>query len=448
MLAVTRMGTISILALLALSCASANRLAIEGDRELTSGNVQGAYDKARRALDKKPENAHAREVMTAAAAQLVDEWKTRIYRLAEVDTMAAAHSSLELRTFRGELSRYDIVVPEDSKFAENDRAIRLAAAGILYERGVASLRAGQPKHAWHDLQGVRDFDPGYRDSEALAREAFDAARTRVAILPFADQIGVPGLSQELLERISQTVGEGLDSRYPFTELIDPEQVKTNVTIDQLSDLHRGSALRIARSLGADRVVFGRIYGLRSSTTSDHYQETMTHRITEKDADGHSVDRYEEVPFSAVTRERDVTVRYDFEVVDVRAKSSVDKRTAELDAHARTVWTDFHADGDCGRYDLSPEAHERWKATFGGWSVANLLEHARSDRDRVRYQPRYRNEFLGDTRSHPVLLAELPSESELAFVALQPLGNLVLDLVRSLDPEELRPEAAHSVKTTP
>jgi hypothetical protein len=408
-----------LLSVLALSCASANRLAMLSDRELTSGNLDRAYEMARHAVDKEPDNPRARAVMTAAAVQIVDRWKTNIYQLAEVDTIAAARASLELRTFRGELSRYDIPVPEDEGFDAHVRTIRVGAAEIFYQRGVLALEAGEPKHAWHEFQGVREFEPGYRNVEALVQRAFEAGRTRVAILPFSDQVGVPGLSQQVAERIGVSVEGAFGAQYPFTELIATDRVMATMTVDQLSDLRRSEALRIGRLLGADRVVVGRIYGLRSNTTADHYQQTIYRHVTVRDTDGTAIEHYDEVPFSAVIRERDVAVRYEFEVLDVRSRATIDSRTDGLEAHARTVWTDFQADGECDRYRLAPGqgrhtgAESRWNASFGSWSLPGLLDRARSEKGRLHYEPRYRDEFFGDSRANPIYLAELPSENDLA-----------------------------------
>src|SRR6185312_3126260 len=158
----------------------------------------------------------------------------------------------------------------------------------------------------------------------------------------------------LTELLYASAAHGLDEEhYPFTELIAPDRVDAFVTVADLTELPRDDALRIARELHADRIVFGRVYGLRSNTVSDHYRETIYHRVTERDTNGVSVERFVDVPFSAVVRERDVSVHYELEVIDVRSRAPLDSRTDGLDAHARVVWTDFQADGDCGRYALAP-----------------------------------------------------------------------------------------------
>ncbi|HYM82094.1 MAG TPA: hypothetical protein VEY91_11885 [Candidatus Limnocylindria bacterium] len=435
-------------ALLLLSCASASQLAIQSERELVAGNARRAYEKARKAVDKEPGNPHARAAMAAAATRLVEEWKRRTLTLAEVDTVAAARYSLELRSFRGELSRYQIEVPDDRAFADRERLLRSAAAGIYYWRGRDALAGGRPKRAWFELRSVREFELGYRDTETRIQEAFRAARTRVAILPFANQTGVPGLSQEITDLVYAEVVEGLDrEQHTFTVLIEPERVYEQVTVSQLTEMPRSAALEVARKLRADRVVYGRFHSLRSSTNSDHYQQIIYHHVVEQDGQGHRVDSFVEQPFDAVVRERHVAVSYEMEVLDLRSRAPIASHMDVVEAVARVVWTDFQAVGDCGRYALVPatvrktepakgkQADERWTKAFGEWTLPALLERARKDRQRKRYERRYRGEFLTDSRKRPVFLAELPSENDLAYVALHPIAQPVVETLRELDAKD-------------
>lgn len=436
------------LCLLALSCASANKLADRSARELAAGNPREAYDKARRAIEKEPGNPAARDAMLAAATWIVDDWKPRILNVAAVDTIAAARQVIELADFRDQVARYAIRIPPDTAFAADERALRMGAARAIYRRGVDALEDGRPKRAWAELQGVREFASGYLDTEALIRRARAEGLTRVAILPIVDQADVPGLSQELTDWVYAESAGGIDGqRTPFTELIPMDQVYAKATVAQLSSLTAGEALSLGVKLKADRVVMGRVFGVRAETRTDRYRETLVRRFTERDTAGREVIRWVDVPFDAVMREREVSVQYGYEVIDIRTGEAVAAEGDRLTSFARVVWTDFRPDGDCNRYSLlSPDRRradasrargvdDRWKQTFGDWTLPALLEASRTNRSRTHYQSRYRDEFRRDTRGRPVFMAELPREDDLIRNALQAVGGTVLSTLRALDAQD-------------
>lgn len=434
--------------LFAMSCASANKLADRSARELAAGNSREAYDKARRALEKERGNPAARDAMLAAATRIVDDWKPRIRNIAAVDTIAAARQVNELADFRDQVASYAIRVPADTAFGSDERALRMGAARAVYRRGVEALEDGRPKRAWAELQGVREFASGYRDTDALIRRARAEGLTRVAILPIADQADVPGLSQELTDWVYAESADGIDGqRTPFTELIPMEQVYAKATVAQLSSLTPGEAMALGVKLKADRVVMGRVFGVRAETRTDRYRETLVRKFTERDTAGREVIRWVEVPFDAVMREREVSVQYDYQVLDIRTGEAVAADGDRLTSFARVVWTDFRPDGDCNRYALiSPDGRradgtrarridDHWKQTFGEWTVPALLEASRTHRGRTQYQSRYRNEFRRDTRGRPVFMAELPREDDLVRNAVQAMGGPVLATLRALDTQD-------------
>ena len=437
-----------LLALLAISCAGPAQLARMSERELRAGNLRKAYELARRGVDKDPASEAARRAMAAAATQLVDDWKGRILGIAGADTVAAARYGLELRDFRAELSRYRIEVPPDPGFAEREERIRDGAAGIEYRRGVEALAARRPKEAWADFLACAEFVAAYRDVQEWIRTAHDQAITRVAILPFANETDVPNLSKSLADAIYGQVAHRLDRHdFEFTELVDPDEVYASMTVKELESLPRDGAFRIGSGVEADRIVVGRFHGMRASSTFQSFDHSIYHKVVERDTSGKTHEHYMETRFVAISRERVVAVHYDLEVLDTRTRAVIASRSEPLEAVARVLWTDFRADGDCDDYCLVPPdlkksdperagvVETRWKECCGEWKLPDLLEHARNERRRAHYQSSYRGEFARDTRGHPVLLGELPSEEDLAYLALGETWRPVLATLRELDKKD-------------
>ncbi len=434
-----------LLALFVTSCAGPAQLARMSERELRAGHLRKAYELARRGVDKDPASEPARRAMIAVATQLVDDWKRRILDVAGADTVAAARHGLELGDFRAELSRYRIEVPPDPGFADRERLIRDAAAGIEYRGGGEALAARRPKEAWARFLACAEFVAGYRDVQQRIRTAHDQAITRVAILPFANETDVPNLSKSLADAIYGQVARRLDGQdFEFTELVDRDEVYASMTVKELENLPRDGAFRIGNGVEADRIMVGRFHGMRASSTFQSFDHVIYHKVVERDTLGKTHERYMETRFAAVSRERVVTVHYDLEVLDTRTRAVIASCSEPLEAVAHVVWTDFRADGDCDDYCLVPPdlkksdperastVETRWKECCGDWKLPDLLERARQERRRAHYQSSYRGDFARDTRGHPVLLGELPSEDDLAYLALAETWRPVFATLRELD----------------
>lgn len=436
-----------LFAVLATSCAGPAQLARQSERELRAGNLHKAYDLARRGVDKDPEHAGARAAMSAAAVSLVDEAKGRVLALSTADTVAGAREALGLRELRAELARYPVELPADTLFDRREDTITRAAAGIEYRQGEANLAARRPKEAYRRYRAAEAFVASYADLQEKLQRAHELAMTRVAILPFENDVDVPGLSRTVADAMTREIGSRLAREgFEFTEIVDPNEVYATMTVKEMDALPRESLWRVAQGVEAGRIVTGRLHGLRVSTNTWSFQHPIYRKVSEHDTSGRSVTRWKELRFDAVARERVVTLHWDLEVLDAGSRAVLAQRSEQVEQVARAAWTDFRAEGDCDDYVLAPPGREdgdeakgaraRWKECFGdSWTLSEMLERARDDRRRSLYQPRYRDEFRRDSRRRPVLCGELPGEDDLAFLALDGVWRHVMATLKDLDPRD-------------
>lgn len=435
--------------LFVLGCASADQLARRSEMELRTGHAQKAYDQARKALKKDRSNARARAALASAGVTLAHQRQDQVLALAMAgDTLAAGESVRQLDAFRRELAGFGASPPPDTAFTRTEHLIRVAAAGIHYQRGREELDAGRAKSAYDDFLAAHDLVPGYRDVEARIRASYQAALTRVAIFPFENQTDVRGLSVEMADKINAEVGRHITPKeFRFTVLLGRDDVYARIPVSALSRLEREDALRIGRELGADRVVVGRFYGLRSQNNDASYVITtyrhQPHREKEEQ-DASTRKEYVEEKLSITRHERRVWVTYDFSILDTQDGTPLLTRSATLPATASVVWTDYEPVGDCNSYALyTPELQKQepetvkdiqgqWRECAGDWGLPAFLERARSERRHVSYRPEDRQLFFDFSPEYPVFLGELPPEDDLAFVALDRVWEPLLAALRELD----------------
>lgn len=426
-----------------LSCASTNELVRRSESALDSGNMERAYDWSRRALDREPGNPRAQQIMSTAAGSLLAQRKAEVRRLAALDTLAGARAVLELDDFHAQVARYRVALPPDPDFHEEENAIRLAAARIYYDKGARSLEADFPKRAYAEVTEAKRFAPNDAEVTALLDRAWEHAVTRIAILPFTDEISEPDVARQLSDDMFQQLQYQLKSkRFAFTRLMGQDQVNQRLTVAQAGRLSREEAVSLGRALGAQRVVYGRVHDLRSETNTDTYRETIFKKVVGRGEDGKPVVHFDEQSFEAISRRRQVSVTLDFEVLetDMGARLARDSQERVLEAH--TVFTRFSPAGSCDDYFLAPpewrnddrgrRVEKEWRTDFGSWTLPALLERSRREPGRTRYEPRHRSEFSASGTSTPVWLDDLPPVEDMAHIALSDAWMPMLAMLRELD----------------
>jgi len=426
-----------------LSCASTSELVRRGDEALDSGDMDKAYDWSRRALDREPGNAHAQAIMTTAATSIINGRKAQVLHLAELDTLAAARAVLELDGFHAQVARYRVTLPPDPEFHGQETAIRMGAARVYFDKGARSLADDFPKRAYAELSEAKRFAPSDAEITAELDRAWQRAVSWIAILPFNDDVSAPELTRQLSDEIFQQMEYQLGAkRFKFTRLIGQENVNQRLTVAQAGRLTREEAVSLGRTLGASRVMLARIHDLRSDTNTDTYRETIFKKVVERGKDGQSITHFEEERFEAVSRLRKITVAFDLEVIETDGGARLAHDSQERGFNAHTVFTRFSPAGSCDDYCLAPpdwrdddrgkRVEKQWRNDFGSWTLPSLLDRARRDPGRTRYEPRHRSEFSAAGTSTPVWLDDLPPVQELAHIALSDAWMPMVTMLRELD----------------
>jgi hypothetical protein len=317
---------------------------------------------------------------------------------------------------------------------------------VFYDLGARSMAEGRPKRAHGHFVESDHFWPGYRDVDRRIQAAWERAVTRVAVLPYENQCGVAWLPKQLNDvaygQIARRV-EGGALRY--TELVPPDEIEKVMTVSQLGRITPEDAARIARKVGATRVVWGRYYGLRAETRTDTYREGIYRRVQGRDDQGNPVATWIPVEFTAIWRERDVKVSHEYRVLAAASGAQIGGGGAEQTLVARTYFTNFVPEGEPGDYALLPpdlrtsdpsrarKADENWKQRFGEkTTLSGLLTMSRGGKERARYKPEYRPQFYPG-QPGPVFLDDLPPADEVAYVALMNSWEPVMAELRRLDP---------------
>jgi hypothetical protein len=254
------------------------------------------------------------------------------------------------------------------------------------------------------------------------------------------------MGRDLAEHFHEQLARRMDAKeFRFTRLVPPSEAYERMTVSQLGRLTREDAVSLARDLGVHRVVWGSLGGLRSDTRTDRWTDAIWRRMKERDAEGETSDRWVEVPFEVIARERDVDVDIELEVISADEETTLAREAGTRSLTTRTLWTSTLPVGNTGDYALMPPAfrssdsdgakriERRWKAVVGQkLSVKQVLERSRKERKRTRYRREYLPSFYPGTTG-PVFLNDLPPAEDLAFAALVHEWRVLHEALKRLDP---------------
>ena len=423
-----RIAPILFLLSLVIGCAGSSKLSQKSEEKLAGGDAWRAWQLATRALDKEPGNPRARTAATAAGASIAQDWQRRIRALAEVDSLNAADEVMKLAEFRVNAARY-ATIPVGAGWPDEERTLRQTAARTHYQRGREAADSGRPKRACNEFSEAERFVNGFRDTARRADLAMNQALTRVAVLPFRSSTEDASFGTQVAQAWQDDLVENLaPPATQFTRILGGESLKRSMTLSDLEDLSRGDAVRLGRKSGAERVVWGSVGSVKSSTKLHLFRDTVVRRVTDKDAEGHEVTRWVDVPIEVVARVRDVTVGVDYEVISTSSGTSLVHRHVDRSTQARVVWTSSQIDGDPSSYSLVSETvrasnpdrardvESRWSSVCGN---ATTLVQVLEARKQAPTSARNTRETLARFAAGAafVFLDELPPAEDLALAVL-------------------------------
>lgn len=429
---------------LVVGCAGTSKLTEKSEEKLAGGDARRAWQLATRALDKEPGNPRARAAATAAGASIVQEWQRRIRALAEVDSLGAAEQVLDLADFRQSAAHY-ATIPVGAEWPAEEQALRQTAARAHYQRGLEADKSGRPKKACAEFGEADRFVSGYRDVAKRSDRAFGEALTRVAVVPFRARSSEARIGFQVARAWRDNlIQDFAPPAAQFTRILGGDAVERAMTVAQLDGVSRAEAIRLGRKAGAQRIVWGSIGDVKSSTRLDVFKDTVARRVVETDAQGRTSTRWVEVPIEVIARVRDVTVGVDYEVIATESEASLATRHVDRSTMARVVWTSYRPEGDPASYSLVSETvrasdpnrvrdvETRWRSVCGSaTTLAQVLEARRSAGSSGRYAREALPRFMAGAAF--VFLEDLPPAEDLALTALsQGYSPLRDDLLR-LDP---------------
>jgi hypothetical protein len=293
------------------------------------------------------------------------------------------------------------------------------------------------------------FVPDYRDASQRDDVALRQGTTRVAVLPLQSAAGDVNLGRTIASEWSGSLTEHLPAGDYFTRVLPTDDVERVMSVADLSRTTRADAIRLGAKAGADRVVWGSIGPVDSKSGIHFFQRTIWHLTSGKDASGHAVSSWVEIPIQVVSRTRTVSVDLAYEVISTHGGATLARERSPRNIDARAVWTTYVPEGGPETYtlvtdemrktnpDRCQQIESEWASVVGaGTTLAQVLDAKRARAQRSPEPAEVLARYAAGVGF--VMLEDLPSTQELAHAALsaswQPVQHSLvqLDAVDDLD----------------
>jgi hypothetical protein len=230
----------------------------------------------------------------------------------------------------------------------------------------------------------------------------------------------------------------------FTRVMPGDAIERDMRVSDLDGLSRQEAIRLGRVRGAQRVVWGSIGNVQSSTRLNLFKDTVARRVVDKGPDGRESSHWVDVPIEVVARVRDVTVHVDYDVIDTGTGASLAHRQFDRSTSARVVWTSSQVEGDPASYSLvsdvaraanpsrARDVENRWASVCGNaTTLTQVLDARRKAGPSGHYEREALPRFVAGAAF--VFLEDLPPADDLALSALTHGSEPLRDDLLRLDP---------------
>jgi hypothetical protein len=265
------------------------------------------------------------------------------------------------------------------------------------------------------------------------------------VAPFRTGADSPAFGAQVAQAWQDELAEQMEPpTAQFTKVLGGDAFRRSMTLSELEDLSRSDAIRMGRRLGAQRVVWGTIGRVKSSTQFHLFRDTVCRRVVDRDKDGHEITRWVDVPIEVVSRTRDVTAGVDYEVIETAGGVSLLHRHVDRSGSARVVWTSYQPEGDPASYSLvsdeirssqpdrARDVEKRWAAVCGNAvTLAQVLQERKRSGSSGPSPKEVLSRFAAGAAF--VFLQDLPPAEELALTALQHGSAPLRDDLLKMDP---------------
>ena len=259
------------------------------------------------------------------------------------DKLGQAHTrlgdrDLQAQLFQAAISNYEQAL----NYAAETAALKQQIAETHYRWAVQFEANKNFREAMAKFEGALQAVPAYKDAALRAKEAYEKAVQRVAILPFRNRTSYTGQYGYLVTE--EILGKCINANLKFAVFINRanlDQIFEEYKLSQSGAVDERRAVEIGKLEGLHSFVTGAITEISVQTTQPDFVEKTHDKVyTVKDSAGKAIQKTEKIYYREYTTTRKAQVFASFQIVDVETGRYLSSETFSESSEDRANWVRY------------------------------------------------------------------------------------------------------------
>jgi tetratricopeptide (TPR) repeat protein len=272
---------------------------------------------------------------------------------------------LQAQSFQAAIGNYEQAL----NYAADAAPLKQQIAEANYRWAVQFEANKNFREAMAKFEEATAATPGYKDAAQRAKQAYEKALQRVAILPFRNRTPYAGQYGYLLTE--EVIGKCINANLKFAVFINRanlDQIFEEYKLSQSGAVDERRAVEIGKLEGIHSFVAGALTEITVQTESPSFIEKTHDKVyTVKDSAGKSIEKTDKIYYREYSTKRTVQVFASFQIVDVETGRYLSGETLSESSEDKVQWVRYQG----SIYDL-PKDKQKLLDASGEPKAAEIM----------------------------------------------------------------------------
>jgi len=358
-----------------LAGCAASMLVSEAEKLEAQGLSEEAASKYYEALKADSDNVKAKVGLKRTGQVVLDKRFQEAERLYQQKDYRGAYGRfVEAYDYRAKMTGAGVSLAVEAGCDDLFSKTKAELAGEAYDAGKNALDSSNYRQAYRSFQDALKYVPNYKDAQALSEKAAEQGKVRVAVFPFKNATGQPGVEESVYAHV---ISCALKYPSPFVEVIDRSHLDVILSEQGLGTsgaVEASTATRAGKIAGLNAVILGTVVEAVEKRR-DPVPETRTAYLWyERKVGEETYYRTEQTTYRVCRGSLTVSYKVNYQILDTETARLLKSDVVEKSASDQVEYAEYDGDPATLHKKAAPEKKPK------GFLAGALLDDSGVDRD--------------------------------------------------------------------